>query len=43
MQHGSERTTIWSDEEETPIQDHELKLAIPIYNVIIVDLEKKNK
>ena len=41
MQPGSERTPIWSDDEEIPIKDHELKLAIPIENVFIVDSEEK--
>ena len=36
-QPGSERTPIWSDEDEIPIRDHELKLDVPIKNVFFVD------
>jgi len=41
MQPGSDRTPIWSGEEEIPIGDHELELAIPIENVFLVDSEEK--
>ena len=43
MQPRSERTPIWSDEEEILIKDHELELAIPIENVDFVDTEEKLK
>ena len=41
LQPGSERAPIWSDEEEIPIQDHELKLAIPFESVFFVDTEER--
>ena len=41
LQPGSARTPIWSDDEEIPIGDHQLKLAIPIENVVFVDSEEK--
>jgi len=41
LQPGSERTPIWKDDDEIPIIDHELKLAIPIENLFYVDSEKK--
>ena len=41
LQPGSERTPIWSDDEEIPIKDHELKLAIPI-EICLLLTQKKN-
>ena len=43
LQSGSEKTPIWSDEKKIPICDHELKLTIPIENLLIVDTEAKLK
>ena len=41
LQLGAKRTPIWSDEEEIPISDHNLKLAIPIESVFFVDSKIK--
>ena len=41
MQSGNWETPVWRDEREIPIGDHELKLAIPFENVIMVDSEEK--
>ena len=43
LQPGSRRTPIWSDEEEIPVRDHELKLSIPIENVFFVDTAENFK
>ena len=43
LQPGTKRTPIWSDEEEIPISDHELKLVVPLKNVNFVDTEEKLK
>ena len=43
LQTGNERTPIWSDGNKIPVKDHELKLAIALKNVNLVDSEKKLK